>query len=164
MNLEVLKNEYRDALDFIVLFQEQNSKQHNQVLSRMKELEYKKKQIEYILAEREKHKNPNFSMFSPLEEEDTYEEDVSYKDALEEILKELSEVNNELEEQKQLVRSFEKLKKFCSSVDKIVDTDELDNALMNYSTKILATQEMDRNRIARDLHDSTAVIYICRHH
>jgi len=155
MNLEALKTEYRDAMKFITMFQEQHRVQQDQVLSKMKELEYKKKQIEYVIAEREKNKNPNYTMFSPLDTEDTYEQDVAEKDALDEITQKLSEVTSEWEQQKCMLQAFEKLKKFCSSIEKLADTDELDNALMNYSTKILATQEMDRNRIARDLHDST---------
>lgn len=155
MNLDTLKTEYREAMEFFSLYQDQYVKQTDQVLFKMKELEYKKKQIEYVLAEQEKHRNPNYSMFSPLEVKNTYEEDVSTKDALENVSNELNKVKEEWEQQQQLHKALDNLKKFCLDIEKFTNTDEYNNVLTNYSAKILATQEMDRNRIARDLHDST---------
>ena len=147
-------NEYSEMLEFILELQEDALKQSDVLLSNKKELEYKKRQQEFLREEREKRRIPNISMFSPLNTEDMYEGDVAWKDEMEKISSELSEAESAWENQKKLCASYERLKKFFISMEektKAVQNDDL----TQYSIKFLETQEMDRNRISRDLHDST---------
>lgn len=149
-------NEYREMLDFLVEQQEIALQYSDQLFSRKKELESKKKQQEYMMEERNKKRIPNISMFSPLTSEDMYGQDALLKDEMEEISLQLSETEAAWEKQKKVCHSFDRLKKFLHCVEQELQSktnDDTEN-LLDYSTKILETQEMDRNRISRDLHDS----------
>lgn len=150
-------NEYREMLEFIQELQESALQKSDQLLSEKKELEYKKKQQEYMIKEQEKKRVPNISMFSPLTTEDMCEIDTAWKDELEELESKLAIAEKEWENHKNICHSFERLKKFFSLVESkspnTVSEHTID--LIDYSTKLLETQEMDRNRISRDLHDST---------
>lgn len=178
-------SEYRDFLEFIRQMQEAAREESYSILSEKKELEYKKRQQEYLLEEQEKQKIPNISMFSPLSSEDTLTNAVG-KDELQQTLFELNSLEEKWQKQNEICSTFGKLKKFLLDVEgkiqqaekagketKAVDTNlnitevaatlpnvtysatiSNDNSI-NYSAKLLKTQEMDRNRISRDLHDST---------
>lgn len=166
-------NEYRELLEFIRRMQETARMQSDDILSEKKELEYKKRQQEFLLDEREKNRIPNLSMFSPLSSDDL-SEDISYKDDLQEIVSEINSLDEKWKAQIEICDSFERLKRFVSNIENkkqpsIPETNNFfspisndnnfsssyNDNLMNYSTKLLKTQEMDRNRISRDLHDST---------
>lgn len=166
-------NEYRELLDFIRRMQETARMQSDDILSEKKELEYKKRQQEFLLDEREKARIPNLSMFSPLSSDDL-SDDISYKDDLQEIISEINSLDEKWKAQVEICDSFERLKRFVSDIEnkKQPPIPEKNNFfspishdynysngcndnLINYSTKLLKTQEMDRNRISRDLHDST---------
>ena len=178
-------SEYRDFLEFIRQMQEAAREESYSILSEKKELEYKKRQQEYLLEEQEKQNIPNISMFSPLSSEDTLTNAVG-KDELQQTLFELNSLEEKWQKQNEICSTFGKLKKFLLDVEgkiqqaekagketKAVDTNlnttevattlpnvtysatiSNDNSI-NYSAKLLKTQEMDRNRISRDLHDST---------
>lgn len=151
-----LKNEYLEILDFIRELQEAALEQSDILLSEKKELEYKKRQQEYLMKDSEKKRIPNISMFSPLNTEDMYETEVAWKDELEEISSELLEAEKKWEKQKSICQSFDRVKKFFSTLEQEVGkSNSVDYNLIDYSTKLLETQEMDRNRISRELHDST---------
>ena len=155
-NLNSFTNEYREMMDFIRELQENALERSDQLLSEKKELEYKKRQQEYILEEKKKKKIPNISMFSPLNAEELSDDEIIQKDELTELESALMEMDEKWEKQKNICQSFEKLKKFVSSIDKSSSSSLKQNSnLIDYSAKIIETQEMDRNRISRDLHDST---------
>jgi len=145
------KIEYSEMLDFIKEQQDAALQKSDVLLSEKKELDYKKKQQEYMLEEQEKRRIPNISMFSPLNFEESSEDDVTRKDELKSIIEKQKEVEQALEKQKEICYSFERLKNFLIQIEKT----EVSSNLIDYSTKLLETQEMDRNRISRDLHDST---------
>lgn len=152
------KTEYSEMLDFILELQELALTHCEEVFSRKKELKYKKRQQEFLFQENEKKRTPNISMFSPLSTEESYEEDIQGKKELEKIELQLASIEEEWEKQKKICNSFERLKTFFLSLDKEQKRDDYQEEksnLMSYSTKLLETQEMDRNRISRDLHDST---------
>ncbi len=180
MNNENLSftNEYRELLEFINQMQESARAQSDSILSDKKELEYKRRQQEYLLNEREKRKIPNLSMFSPLSSDDA-NDDVAFKDDLQEIVSELNSVEEQWQKQNEILKSFDRLKKFLSDMEhkskqppfQSTDVNKTETTInnsfnskinsiandnsLNYSAKLLKTQEMDRNRISRDLHDST---------
>jgi len=151
-----LANEFNEILEFIHELQETALEQSDILLSEKKELEYKKRQLEFMIKNQEKEKIPNISMFSPLSAENSDEKEISYKDEFNDINLKLEEAEKKWEKQKHTCQSFDKLKSFFSEIEKNAYHTSVQNAnLIDYSTKLLETQEMDRNRISRDLHDST---------
>ena len=150
-------NEYREMLDFIKELQESALEQSDSLLSAKKELEYKKRQQEYLLEERKKKQIPNLSMFSPLNTEDFYEEDINEKDELKAIAEKLMVAEENWEKQKRVCQSFERLRNFFLTMEQKMEkaSSQVNDNSIDYSTKLIETQEMDRNRISRDLHDST---------
>ena len=93
-------------------------------------------------------------MFSPLTTSDNIVDEVEEKDELEKIKQQLSEQEEKWKKQKEICNSFDKLKKYMAEMYSDNVKKEF-NELTDYSAKILETQEMDRNRISRDLHDFT---------
>lgn len=144
--------EYQELSTFIREMQEAALEQADAVLSQKKELEYKKRQQEYLLDDQEKKRIPNISMFSPLNSDDMYENDIVQKDELQDIISQLEVAESKWEKQKEICNSFEHLKSFFYEFG---NQKEYKKNLIDYSVKLLETQEMDRNRISRDLHDST---------
>ena len=115
-------NEYHEMLEFIRELHESALQQSDKFLSEKKELEYKIKQQEFIIKEKEKKRIPNISMFSPLVIEDTYESDVSCKDELEQLNQKLVVAEETWEHQKKICLSFEKLKTFFSAREFLIMT------------------------------------------
>lgn len=153
---ENLKKEYREMLDFILALQESALKQSDQLLSEKKDLEYKKRQQEYLKEEYDKTTVPNLFMFSPLQVDDFSTANESWKEELEDINAKLIQAEEKWEEHKKLCSSFERLKQFFLNMEKReINSVCNKSGLTDYSTKLIETQEMDRNRISRDLHDST---------
>lgn len=152
-----LKNEYHDMMEFIRQLQELALEQSDVLLAEKKELEYKKRQQEIILEEQEKKKIPNISMFSPFTMEDSFDNEAEWKDEINDIAVRLDEANKQWEKQKNICYSFERLKQFLNNIEEEAGKKVVrqNGGLIDYSTKLLETQEMDRNRISRDLHDST---------
>ena len=150
-------NEYQEMLDFIKELQESALEQSDRLLAEKKELEYKKRQQMYLVEEYKKKQIPNISMFSPLNSSETYEEDIVQKDEIEELNLQLASADEKWEKQKHMCQSFERLKKFILSTNQKEEasSSQINDSLIDYSAKIIETQEMDRNRISRDLHDST---------
>ena len=157
MDTYSLKSEYFEMLEFIRSLHETALEQSDILLAEKKELEYKKRQQEFIIEENEKRKIPNISMFSPFSFECTDEEEIFEKDELDDISSKLIEAEQRWENQKQICHSFERLKNFFVELEHKTKQRIMqeDGTLIDYSTKLLETQEMDRNRISRDLHDST---------
>lgn len=143
-----------ELLKFICQMQEEALSKSDEMLREIKELQYKKRQQEYLVDAANKKEIPNISMFSPLTNESMTEADIQNKDELQSIKELLLHSEEKLEKQKEICKSFERLKSFFLSIEdgKLA---AYDDNLINYSTKLLVTQEMDRNRISRDLHDST---------
>ena len=164
MDKEFFKNEYRECFEFICQMQESAHVQLDVILSQKKELEYKKCQQEHFIEAQEKKKIPNISMFSPLFSDDAYDVSADKKD-LQEIISDLESVEEQWKKQNEICGSFERIKKFFSDVEvkmqksavekkEIVNNTNNDNSI-DCSIKLLKSQEMDRNRISRELHDST---------
>lgn len=161
---ESFTNEYQEVMEFICQMQEAAHMQLDTMISQKKELEYKKCQQEHFIEAQEKSKIPNIAMFSPLFSDDI-NGDAANKNELQDIISELEDLEEQQEKQHKICESFEQLKNFISDAEvriqkaaaeakKIAHTTNSDNST-NYSIKLLKSQEMDRNRISRELHDST---------
>ena len=152
------KNEYEEMRKFILSLESDFLEQSDELLKQKKELEYKKRKIELILEEQNKKRNPNISMFSPLSAEDVYDNDsISKKDEIKNLETGIHELEDKWKKMRQKLVSIEQMKKFTRDMESAVAYKDNKNIseLTNYSVKLLETQELDRNRISRDLHDST---------
>ena len=107
-------NEYRELMEFIRQMQEDARVQADAILFEKKELEYKKRQQQYLLDEQEKRKIPNISMFSPLSSDDDIYDEIVNKDELDNIISELNNVDEKWKKQNEICMSIEKLRKYLS--------------------------------------------------
>lgn len=158
------KNEYGEMIEFISALQAEEMSEAERLFAQCKELEYRIRQRELIMQEQEKRRNPNITMFSPLDVEDVYEVGVEWKDELAAWKQELSELETKNKAVRERATKLVALEKLFLKLEPLnekimreacVDSEEEANSYREYSIKLLETQEMDRNRIARDLHDST---------
>jgi len=158
MKEKAKKMEYKEMQDFILGLEADFLRESDEILRQKKELEYKRRKKELLLEEQNKKRNPNISMFSPLSVDDVYNMDtVSYQDEIAELEKEIKATETKWKEMRRKLVTLEQLKKTLLEIDSISayhDNKDI-SELTNYSVKLLETQELDRNRISRDLHDST---------
>lgn len=146
--------EYKDMQDFVLQLEEEALKIADELLAQKKELQYKKRQRELLLEEQDKKRNPNISMFSPLSSEYVFDSDsVSMKEEIEVLSGQIHETDERWKSEREKLLRLQQLKKYLSESKSVID--QHTNGLTNYSAKLLETQELDRNRISRDLHDST---------
>ena len=142
--------ECSEIFDFIIRLQEDILSESESLFSRKKELEEEKKQIELWIEKQEKVQQE----FSKELSEST---DIVVKTERLRVLNcRIEKIEKKYEKQQTLHKCLEKLKNmFFTMHEKLQEINNTELNLIDFSTKILETQEMDRNRIARDLHDSS---------
>lgn len=185
------KNEYEEIVEFISTLQKEEQTKSEALFVQCKNIEHQIRQRELIYKEQEKRRNPNISMFSPLDTEDVYDDGIVWKEEIDKWKKELSDLEKKNELSRKRASKLVELESYITNVCKKTETmqsinegiqinnedistkpeatslyidsnsflgsgtkDE-ENKYREYSVKLLETQELDRNRIARDLHDTT---------
>lgn len=156
-NIDFLRSEYNGMLTFIMELQSEELQFSEELLKELKELEYKVRQRELILKEQEKRSFPNISMFSPLDAGEAFDMGVEWKDELAGWKEKLPKMREKCEAVKEKSVKLTALKKFFIQLEPFLKHPEngCSPEICDCSMKLLTTQELDRNRIARDLHDST---------
>lgn len=157
-NVYSIKSEYDEILTFLLELQAEERMHSEQLLAELKEQESKIRQRERILEEQEKRRSPNITMFSPLDSVDAFDMSAEWKDELEAWKEELPALNDSYERAKKRAVKLERLKQFLVQTETRFHIEEKKEELLcheDYRIKLLETQEFDRNRISRDLHDST---------
>lgn len=158
-NVSSIMDEYGEILNFILELRAEEQAYSEQLLSRLKEQESKIRQRERILEEQQKRRSPNITMFSPLDSVDAFDMSVEWKDELEAWKEELQALNESYDKAKKRTEKVERLKQFLLQAETRFHVEEQKEEEIfyheAYRIKLLETQEFDRNRIARDLHDST---------
>lgn len=153
---EKIKFTEEEAICFLELLETENEEQLTKVIEEIQNVEQKSREIEYSLRSLEKKEDFNINFFSPI---GVYEEGEERKSLLcdAELLKEtLLTLNEKLELYQLRKEQFFSLKKMveCSfQSSDVYFSEKKENDVR--SLHILETQEFDRNRIARDLHDSS---------
>ena len=140
--LECNEMECSEMFDFLMEFQEHSLSKLNKLFSRKSELECQKEKLKLELQE----SNIDLS-----------EEEIFVKKQLGKTWNiQLEEIELELNKQQMFCKCLEQLKNmFFSMNEKLQEVNDTEIELMDFGVKILETQEMDRNRISRDLHDSS---------
>lgn len=156
-NVYSIKSEYDEILTFLLELQAEEKMHSEQLLAELKEQESKIRQRERILEEQEKRRSPNITMFSPLDSVDAFDMSVEWKDELEAWKEELPSINDSYDRAKKKTEKLERLKQFLMQTETRFHIEKKEEFLCHeyYRIKLLETQEFDRNRISRDLHDST---------
>lgn len=157
-NVSTAKSEYDEIWTFLLELQEEELKRSEQLLMELKEQESKIRQRERILEEQEKRRSPNITMFSPLDSVDAFDMSAEWKNELEVWKEEMPALIESCDKVKERTAKLERLKQFFAQAETRLHAEEKKEGPLcreDYRIKLLETQEFDRNRISRDLHDST---------
>ncbi|MGN0505216.1 MAG: sensor histidine kinase [Lachnospiraceae bacterium] len=155
-NKNPLKSEYDEMLSFIQELQKEEMERSENMFAILKEHERKIRQRELVLEEQGKRRSPNIAMFSPLDSVDAFDEAPQWKEELVAWREELPKLKEQYIQIKERTTKLNELNQLFLQFDPgISDNGQKEEVIHDYSTKLLETQELDRNRIARDLHDST---------
>ncbi len=139
--------EYSEMFDFIIGLQEGILSDSERLFSKKKELEEEKQQIESWIEKQEKSQQ-GFSS--------DLEDIVVKKERFKVLNSEIEKIEIKCDKKKTLQQCLEKMKNMLFAInEKLQELNDTEMGIIDFSTKILETQEMDRNRIARDLHDSS---------
>ena len=143
-NMEEKKSceiECNEMLDFMMELQEDALRKSDKLSSKKSDLESQREKLKFELQEQ---KN--------IDSEDVFRR----KELEESLTSQIEEIEIERKKQQTLYQCLGRLRNmFFSMNEKLQEINDTEIELMDFGTKILETQEMDRNRISRDLHDSS---------
>lgn len=147
-----------EAIRFLDLLESENEEAVTNMIDAIRDVELKMRESEYALQETEKNHDPGIHLFSPIGVYEEGEEKKNLYRVTEELKGKLSELNEKLKqytyrrEQIRYIRNtFTEMQKYSA---KLSDSEQSDVTKM-HNLQILEGQEYDRNRIARDLHDTS---------
>ncbi|MBQ8040098.1 MAG: hypothetical protein IJ274_09570 [Lachnospiraceae bacterium] len=145
-----------DAVQFLDVLESENEEQLTKIIEEIQDAEQKTREIDYTLRDLEKKQDVNINFFSPV---GVYEEGEERKSLLrdaEELKEVLPKLNEKLEQYKARKEHLLFLKQMVEKTIEPINTPMPEEKKdSTRSLHILETQECDRNRIARDLHDSS---------
>ncbi len=145
-----------EAARFLDLLESENEEELTKMMEAIQNVEQKSREVEYTLQELEKKQDVNINFFSPV---GVYEEEEERKSLLreaEELKDELPKLKEKLERYQYHKEQLQALKNMiCEIPEPPVSSPVRMEETGVRSLHILETQEYDRNRIARDLHDSS---------
>jgi len=150
-----------DAIRFLDVLETENEEGLTHIIEAIQDVEQKMREVEYSLQEYDQKQDSNMNFFSPV---GVYEEGEEKRELLriaEQLNEELPELNNKLEQYKYRKEQIQFIRNtFVTITEQKNETDSaasLDTPSVDreQGLHILESHEHDRNRIARDLHDST---------
>lgn len=145
-----------DVLAFLQELETEGDEQLNDIIEEIQNIELKIREVDYSLQDFEKNEDTNINFFSPVGVYEEREEKGNLLAEAESLKSRLSNFQDKLEKYKYRREYIQYLSKLVKEYDQISKVSDEDNKKAgNRSLHILETQERDRNRIARDLHDSS---------
>ena len=160
--MEEKKFTTEDAIRFLDVLESENEDELTNVIEAIQDVEQKLREADYILQEFDKKQDANLNFFSPVGVYEEGEEKKNLLRSVEELNKKLPQLNDKLEqykarrEQLQFLRdAFLETQREAEKEEEASGSSEYPAVSKEQSLHILETQEYDRNRIARDLHDSS---------
>lgn len=150
-----------DAIRFLDVLETENEEELAKIINAIQDTEQRLREVEYALQEYDQKQDSNMNFFSPV---GVYEEGEEKRDLLrgaEQLNKELPELKNKLEQYKYRKEQIQFMRNtFLSVTEKENPSEtEVSSETGGLDTEqglhILESHEHDRNRIARDLHDSS---------
>lgn len=150
-----------DAIRFLGVLETENEERLTSIIEAIQDVEQKMREVEYSLQEYDKKQDSNMNFFSPVGVYEEGEEKRNLLRTAEQLKEELPKLNEKLEqykyrkEQIQFIRdSFLAITEKKGKSDDGVPT-EMMTVDKEQGLHILESHEHDRNRIARDLHDTS---------
>ena len=150
-----------DAIRFLDVLETENEEGLSDIIGAIQDVEQKMREVEYSLHEYEQKPDTNMNFFSPV---GVYEEGEEKRDLLrmkEQLQEKLPKLTDKLEQYKYRKEQIQFMRNsFLAITEKAEEKDSSDATEVSSVDKeqglhILESHEHDRNRIARDLHDSS---------
>lgn len=150
-----------DTIRFLDVLETENEEGLTSIIEAIQEAEQKIREVDYSLQEYDKKQDSNMNFFSPI---GVYEEGEEKRNLLHEaelLNEELPKLNNKLEQYKYRKEQIQFLRSTFLAIaeekenEETVGSPETTVADKEQGLHILESLEHDRNRIARDLHDSS---------
>ena len=149
-----------DAIRFLDVLETENEEELTSIIEAIQDVEQKMREVEYSLQEYDKKQDSNMNFFSPVGVYEEGEEKRNLLQRAEQLNEELPKLNNKLEQYKYRKEQIQFIRSAFLAVEEKKATEErvsLESTTMDkdQGLHILKSHEHDRNRIARDLHDSS---------
>jgi len=155
-----------DAIRFLDVLETENEEELSRIIGAIQDVEQKMREVEYSLQEYDQKQDSNMNFFSPV---GVYEEGEEKRELLrtsEQLKEELPKLSDKLEQYKYRKEQIQFIRNsfLLASEQKKAEEGKLTITAADSETvvldkekglHILESQEHDRNRIARDLHDSS---------
>ncbi|MCH5273118.1 MAG: ATP-binding protein [Lachnospiraceae bacterium] len=163
---EEKKHTAEEAVWFLNVLESENEEQLIKFIEEIQNVEQEIREIDYTLQSLEKKQDSSINFFSPVGVYEEGEEKRSLLRKVEELKEKLPVLNEKLEQYKYRKEQLQYLKNVIGTTLKDAFSSEEKSAENNDTERnnaescvrglyILETQEYDRSRIARDLHDSS---------
>lgn len=156
--MENEKFQVEEAARFLDVLETENEEEFAAVIEMIQNVEQKLREVDYTLQEFEQKQDSNMNFFSPVGVYEEGEEKRGLLRTAEELKEELPKLNEKMEQYKHRREQIQFLKRiFSESVTEKKHPVNLEIPFVDkeQGIHILESHEHDRNRIARDLHDSS---------
>lgn len=156
-----------DAVRFLDVLEAENEEVLTEIMEEIQDVEQRLREADYTLQELDQKQDSNMNFFSPVGVYEEGEEKKSWLRTAEELKEKLPVLNEKMEQYKQRREQIHFLRNSFPGTDKeeknpvVSDLPLLDK---EQGLHILESQEHERNRIARDLHDSSVQSLTCLVH
>lgn len=153
-----------DAIRFLNVLETENEEGLTGIIEAIQDVEQKMREVEYTLQEYDQKQDSNMNFFSPVGVYEEGEEKRNLLRTAEQLNEELPKLNDKLEQYKYRKEQIQFIRNTFLEVTEKKVTDKTTNEKISLDAvvvdkeqglHILESQEHDRNRIARDLHDSS---------
>ena len=165
--LEETKYTTEEAIRFLDVLEAENEEKFTRIIESIQEIEQKIREVDYTLEEYEEKQDSNMNFFSPVGVYEEGEEKRILLQKAEELKEKLPHLQEQLEQYKKRREQIQGLRKAFLGIGQRV---EASNAVKckglcpEQGMHILESHEYERNRIARDLHDSSVQSLTCLVH
>lgn len=150
-----------DAIRFLDVLETENEEELTSIIQAIQDAEQKLREVEYSLQEYDQKQDSNINFFSPVGVYEEGEEKRDLLQAAEHLKEELPKLNDKLKQYKYRKEQIQFIRNSFLAVTEekkaVEDTVSLETAMIEkeHGLHILESHEHERNRIARDLHDSS---------
>lgn len=156
--MEKKKFTTEEAVRFLDVLELENEEKLTKIIETIQNVEQQSREVEYTLQEYEQRQDSNMNFFSPVGVYEEGEEKRNLLRTAEELNEKLPRLNEQLEQYKYRREQLQYLRDsfLTNGMQKdAAPSTEPTSVEKEQGLHILEAQECDRNRIARDLHDSS---------
>ncbi len=165
--MEEKKYSTEQAIRFLDVLEEENEEKFTTIIRSTQEIEQKLRETEYALEEYEEKQDSNMNFFSPVGVYEEGEEKRKLLQTAEELRSALPQRQGRLEQYKRRSEQIQALRSAFLDIGQRVEASDAvkcKGICPEQGIHILESHEHERNRIARDLHDSSVQSLTCLVH